>query len=229
MGSALVRAGCAILAVAAAVAVAACAAGSAGPAATHTSVEPPQPGLDLSRSPAALTLPVTNLAVAPDGKVWYSTGDFAIHPAGGGLNRLSGKILSHLADPLGLASGQDLNVQALTVGLDGAVWIGAGCAVGRFDGRAWQAIVSDCESLQGNVINIGLASDGTAWIATGFDLARYADGTMQSFDRLANWVAVAPDGTLWVSGWEGRADTSFVLRYDGVQWSAYDTARLHHA
>jgi ligand-binding sensor domain-containing protein len=150
----------------------------------------------------------------------------AFHPSGGGLYHLSGESLTHMADPLGLAGGQDLNIQALTVASGGAVWIGAGCALGRLEGRAWQTIVPDCTLLQGNVVKIALAPDGAAWIAAGFNLARYADGTLDSFDRLANWLAVAPDGTVWVSGWEGRADSSLVLRYDGAQWSAYDTARL---
>lgn len=43
-------------------------------------------------------------------------------------------------------------------------------------------------------------------------------------DKLTSFLAVAPDGALWASGWEGRQDSWFVAHFDGVQWTIYNTS-----
>ncbi|HET7090935.1 MAG TPA: hypothetical protein VFL17_20075, partial [Anaerolineae bacterium] len=156
-------------------------------------------------------LPVTHLAITPDGAVWYSFGNFDFYPRRGGIIRLyQGQETRFMPDA---------SVQLLKVAPDGSLWAGMGCGLARFDGQAWQSILDNCDTLRANVIDLAFTPDGAAWIATGFKLVRYAGGewTMQS--KLASFLAVAPDGALWVSGWEGTQGSQYLARFDGTNWT----------
>jgi hypothetical protein len=165
---------------------------------------------------------VTNVAAGLDGSIWYSYGDFSFHRTGGGLYRVVSGQTSREA-PWGEA---DLNVQTLRISPSGAVWIGAGCRLGYYDGHAWTEVVADCDPLAGNVIDIDFGSDGDAWIATGFSLGRLTGGVLERIERLANWTATTPDGAVWISAWEGAAGTSYVARFDGEEWILYPADEL---
>ena len=91
----------------------------------------------------------------------------------------------------------------------------------HFDGRTWQT-VGHCEDLPpGNVSDIAFTADGAAWVTNFFGLARFDGVSWTVHDRLANAVLSAPDGTVWVNGWDGTQDSDYVARFDGEAWAAY--------
>jgi heat shock protein HslJ/ligand-binding sensor domain-containing protein len=156
---------------------------------------------------------VTAVAATPDGAVWFGFGDDAARPAGGGLSRFDGQDWQYLFG--------DGNVRVLAVAPDGALWAGVGCELWRSAGASWEP-VARCEDLpHGNVLDIAFTADGSAWIATGLGLARYDGQSWTTYDRLAHSLTVAPDGTIWVNGWEGSQGSGYVARFDGENWTAY--------
>lgn len=163
-------------------------------------------------------LPVTNLVVTPDGAVWYSFGNFDFHPRGGGIVReTQGRQTRFMPEA---------SVQVLKVAPDGSLWAGRGCGLMRFAGQTWQTVIENCDTLHGNIIDVAFASDGAAWIATGFKLARYHNGEWTIIDRLVNSVEITPDGTVWTSGWEGTQGSQYVARLDGAQWTIVERAAV---
>jgi len=170
------------------------------------------------------TLPkeaVTNIAVAPDGAVWFSYGDFGAYLVSGGVYRYDGRDLTHFPNILGDADDLGGSVQTLEVAPDGTVWAGARGKVARFSGQSWQAILTDCQCTSGLVSDFAFTPDGNVWIATMHNLFRFDGQSLSTYDRLANRLAVARDGSLWVSGWEGRQDSEYVARFDGANWTTY--------
>jgi heat shock protein HslJ/ligand-binding sensor domain-containing protein len=156
---------------------------------------------------------VTAVAATPDGVAWFGFGNDAWRPAGGGLSRFDGQDWQYVLD--------DGNVPVLSVAPDGSLWAGRGCELWRFYGAVWEA-VARCDDLpHGNVLDIAFTADGSAWIATGLGLARFDGQSWIIHDRLAHSLAVAPDGTIWVNGWEGLQGSQYVARLDGESWTAY--------
>lgn len=163
-------------------------------------------------------LPVTNLVVTPDGAVWYSFGNFDFHPRGGGIVReVQGRQTRFMPEA---------SAQVLKVAPDGSLWAGMGCGLMRFAGQTRQTVIENCDTLHGNIIDVAFASDGAAWIATGFKLARYHNGEWTIIDRLISFVEITPDGTVWTSGWEGTQGSQYVARLDGAQWTIVERAAV---
>jgi hypothetical protein len=80
--------------------------------------------------------------------------------------------------------------------------------------------------MKGPVLDIAFAPDGAAWVASALELSRFDGQTWTSYGKLAHHVAVGPEGTLWVSGWEGTLGSNYVARYDGAEWVTYDVGDL---
>lgn len=159
---------------------------------------------------------VTSVAVTPDGGAWFGFGDYSVSTTGGGLSRFDGREWSYFLD--------DKEVSVLAVAPDGALWAGVGCSVLRFDDTTWET-VAHCEDLPlGNISDIDFAQDGAAWVANGFGLARFDGESWLVYDRLANSLVAAPDGAVWVNGWEGTQGSDYVARFDGQDWMAYRSA-----
>jgi hypothetical protein len=159
---------------------------------------------------------VTSVAVTPDGAAWFAFGSFSVSSPGGGVSRFDGRNWAYFLN--------DAEVNALAVAPDGSLWAGAGCSLQRSDGGTWQT-VARCDQLPaGNVIRIAFTADGAVWVANGFGLARYDGASWVVYDRLANAVLAAPDGAVWVDGWEGTQGSEYFARFDGEQWTAYKTA-----
>ncbi len=152
-------------------------------------------------------LPVTSLVTTPDGAVWYAFGNFDFHPRGGGILRGMQGRSTHFFPTA--------TVQLLAVAPDGTLWAGMGCQLVRFDGRVWQSLIENCDTLRGNVIDLAFATDGAAWVASGFALGQLNDGTWTVQERLANHLAATPDGALWLAGWEGTQGSWYVARLEG--------------
>ncbi len=161
---------------------------------------------------------VTTVAVTPDGAAWFGFGDTSLSTPGGGLSRFDGLEWEyHL---------EDAEVNTLAVAPDGTLWAGVGCSIQRFDGSTWQT-VARCEQdlALGNVLDLEFTGDGTAWAATGMGLAHYDGRSWTDYDKLANSLAAAPDGAVWISGWQGLAGSAYVARFDpattGQAWTTY--------
>ena len=159
---------------------------------------------------------VTSVAVTPDGAAWFGFGDHSASTPGLGLSRFDGQKWDYSLD--------DAEVNVLVVGPDGALWAGAGCGVQRFDGVAWET-VARCEDLPpGNVLDIDFAADGGVWVANGFGLARFDGESWTVYERLVHSLDVAPDGTIWMNGWEGTQGSSYVARFNGETWMTFEAA-----
>ncbi len=159
---------------------------------------------------------VTSVAVTPNGAAWFAFGDYSVSTPGWGLSRFDGQEWDYFLE--------DAEVNALAVGPDGSLWAGAGCGVQRFDGTTWET-VARCEDLPaGNVLDIGFELDGAVWVANGFGLARFDGQSWTLHESLANSVEVAPDGTVWMNGWEGTQGSNYVARLDGEDWEHFYTA-----
>jgi ligand-binding sensor domain-containing protein len=160
---------------------------------------------------------VTSVAVTPDGAAWFGFGDHSVSTPGWGLSRFDGQEWQYF---LG-----DAEVTVLAVAPDGSLWAGLGCDVRRFDGIAWETIARCEEDLPiGNVLDIAFTPDGAAWIANGFALAHFDGQTWTVYDKLINSLEVAPDGAIWMNGWEGLQDSFYVARFDGENWPTYKNA-----
>jgi streptogramin lyase len=166
---------------------------------------------------------VTAVAVTPDGAAWFGFGTDSPGTGGGGVSRFGTPASPNTGgDPWDYFLG-DANVRVLAVAPDGALWAGAGCSVQRLDAAGdgtWQEMAACGDLGLGNTLDFAFGPEGEVWVATGMSLARWHEGTWQVLDRMAHAVAVAPDGTVWASGWEGAEDSYFVDRYDGSAWTA---------
>ena len=117
---------------------------------------------------------------------------------------------------------------AIAVAPDGALWVGVGGTVMRFDGREFE-IVGDCDNDLapcGNIVDIAFTSDGTAWVANGFTLASYDGQVWSNFEMLANSVVIGPDDSVWVNGWEGTQGSFYTAHLDGSTWIFYPLRSL---
>jgi len=167
---------------------------------------------------------VTSVAVTPDDAAWFGFGDHSVSTPGWGLSRFDGQEWQYF---LG-----DAEVTMLAVAPDGSLWAGLGCDIRRFDpstglrtGYAWETIARCEEDLPiGNVLDIAFMPDGAAWIANGFALAHFDGQTWTVYDKLINSLEVAPDGAIWMNGWEGLQDSFYVARFDGENWPTYKNA-----
>ena len=160
---------------------------------------------------------VSDVAVTPDGAVWFAFGDESLSTNGSGLSRFDGVDWDYY---LG-----DAEVGALAVAPDGSLWAGVGCGIQRFDGASWEALARCDEELPvGNVLDIEFGSDGSAWVANGFNLIQYDGQAWMPHDRMVHAVTAAPDGAIWVNGWDGTQGSQYVGRFDGSAWTTHYTA-----
>lgn len=165
-----------------------------------------------------------SLVEASDGALWSV--------ASTGLVRWDGTAWS--AAPEGRPTA---GVSALAVDRSGAVWVGnADCnsvpcserGISRHDGTRWETFT---DVGVGVVMMIRGAPDGSIWVSSGEDTARY-DGhawTRPGGDlpkRLEGWgrVTWADDGTVWVTECVYFQGEVLLERYDGTAWVVYTAA-----
>lgn len=155
---------------------------------------------------------ITTVAVTPDGVAWFGFGDHSVSTPGDGLSRFDGREWQYALD--------DAEVNVLAVAHDGSLWAGAGCEVLRFDGVAWETVSRCGDDLPlGNILDIAFTSDGAIWVVNGFSLARFDGESWTVYERFVHSLDAAPDGTLWMHGWEGTQGSQYVARFDGEQWT----------
>jgi hypothetical protein len=161
---------------------------------------------------------VTSVAVTPasqadtGGAAWFAFGDHSPSTPGGGLSRFDGQTWDY---HLGAAEVNALAIGPSPQGGPGAtLWAGVGCSVQRFDGAAWET-VARCEDLPtGNILDIDVAPDGSVWVANGFGLARFDGQSWTVYEWRVHALTAAPDGAIWMNGWEGTQGSSYVARLD---------------
>ena len=160
---------------------------------------------------------VRSVAVTPDGAAWFAFGDQSLSSNGSGLSQFDGQEWQyHLGDA---------EVGALAVAPDGSLWAGAGCDIQRFDGAAWETLARcEHELPVGYILDIEFASDGSVWVASGLNLVRFDGQAWIPHDKLVHSVVAAPDGSIWVNGWDGSRGSQYVARFDGDEWTTYGTA-----
>lgn len=114
-------------------------------------------GLTLhQKSDEILSSDVYGLAFAADGVLW--TGGL-----GGVTLYRDGQRAGQITPADGLPSAQ---VQAITRGPEGRMWVGTDKGVARYDGQEWSLRHSRRWLLDDDVRHIAFDADGTAWIAT---------------------------------------------------------------
>jgi ligand-binding sensor domain-containing protein len=156
----------------------------------------------------------TSVAVTPDGAAWFAFGDHSTSTHRPGVSRFDGQGWRYSLD--------EVEVTALAVAPDGSLWAGTVCDVRRFDGVAWKTVGQCGEDLPvGGINDVAFAADGALWVANGFGLARFDGRSWTLHEKLAHSVVAAPDGAIWINGWEGRQGSFYVARFDGEDWIAY--------
>lgn len=157
---------------------------------------------------------ITTVAVTPDGAAWFGFGDHSVATARDGLSRFDAQGWSYPLD--------DAEVNVLALAPDGSLWAGVACEVRNFDGIAWERVSRCGDDLPpGNILDIAFTPDGATWVANGFGVARYDGGSWVVYERLVHSLDVAPDGTLWMNGWEGTQGSQYVARFDGEKWTNF--------
>jgi hypothetical protein len=182
----------------------------------------PTPTVDLHQMP---NLGTTSSAVTPDGSLWYAFDEF--DSIGGsppysqnlGLYRLKDGQVSHFDIPA--------TIRVLEVAPDGSLYVGAGCGVLRYLENDWETLL-DLECGHRSVVtklfplDIGFVDNGDVWVGGAHSLARFDGKTWKEYEIPALRIAVASDGTVWASGWDGRADSNCCLTHvTGDRWITY--------
>jgi hypothetical protein len=178
----------------------------------------------------------TSVAITQDGATWFGHGDSSASTDYPGLSRFDGQEWEYHLD--------HVEVSALAAAPDGTLWAGAGCDVLRLDGSTWETVGRCTEGLSppgdlpmGTIADIAFTPDGAAWVAGSLWLARYTGrtagpdegGAWTVQDRMVHSLVVAPDGTLWVNGWEGRYGSHYVAHCTDpvggcAEWHTYRSA-----
>ena len=172
-------------------------------------------------NPAASTVS----ARTPDGAQWYGFDQFdggggsSMYDPVLGLYRLKDGQLQHFNMPG--------TVRLLKVGPDGSVYVLGGLGVMRYiDGR-WETLLStqgDPSLAAAPFVPFDLAfgGNGALWVAGIHSLAHFERGSWTQTVMPARRLLVAPDGSLWTEGWDGRADSDCCFNHlTGTTWVTY--------
>jgi hypothetical protein len=174
---------------------------------------------------------VTSIAITPNGTAWFAFGDQSAATAGGGVSRYDGQTWQYDLD--------DAEVNTLALAPDGSLWAGTTTGLRRFDGHTWQ-VVTECENaVDCGVLDIAFAADGDVWIADGFSVSQYPDPALSArasrtsagdtddgqsrtrYEKLVHSLVSAPDGSIWMNGWEGTQGSAYVARVKDGAWTTF--------
>jgi ligand-binding sensor domain-containing protein len=151
-----------------------------------------------------------------------SCGPSLVHPATN-WSLSEGRWESHATDRVFLG----YPVQSLLVDGDGNLWVGTARGGGRFDGTAWQIVVDYPVGVWG----ITLDGQGRTWLADGYGVEVYDQGTMTTYgvdngltSVVVQQVLADSRGRIWVGlrATEYRSYGGIEVLEDG-QWRHIDT------
>lgn len=168
---------------------------------------------------------ITSYAVTPDGSLWYAFDEF--DDIGGSSPYSQNLGLYRLKD--GRVSHFDISgtIRVLKVAPDGSLYVGVGCGVLRYGKGKWETLANvDCErsSFTGPMFpfDIAFAGNGDVWVGGIHRLARFDGATWTEYDVKARRILVAPDGSLWAEGWDGKANSDCCFTHvTGDTWATY--------
>ena len=64
--------------------------------------------------------------------------------------------------------------------------------------------------------------DGSLWVAGIFALAHFSDGSWTEYPIRARRLLIAPDGSVWAEGWDGKLDSGCCfVHLSAGEWSTY--------
>lgn len=113
---------------------------------------------------------------------------------------------------------------------EGNLWAAGGGGIARWDfsdGKYTRTLYTTDQGLaSGDIRDATRASDGSLWFS-GLGISHYQNETWSSYDiskglpwRNIGAIAAAPDGTLWLGGWEYAGSAGIAQLVDG-QWTVY--------
>jgi ligand-binding sensor domain-containing protein len=157
---------------------------------------------------------VRSITPLPNGIIWFATN--------GGASSFDGQRWVSVSSADGLV---DNNVYDIAVGEDGDIWFATYAGVSRLDPSTstWTSLPSS------NIISaIAIAPDGTPWVAPSLGNVNRLEISSSGalfFDEgegppyeYADQLSFAPDGTLWMAGYDG------VARFNPIsgEYTVYD-------
>jgi hypothetical protein len=170
----------------------------------------------------------TASAVTSDGAQWYAFDEFdggggsSIYSPNLGLYRLRDGRLWHFDIPA--------TIRVLKAAPDGSLYVGAGLGVLRFRGDQPETLVGlegDQHPAEGVPkaffpFDIAFAPNGDVWVGGIYSLARFDGKSWAPYDIPARRLLVAPDGSVWTEGWDGRAGGDCCYTHlTGSTWVTY--------
>jgi hypothetical protein len=174
-------------------------------------VSPPNPSPTPPPPPIMPSAPpknreVTVWTIAADGSLWYAFDELDVGIPDFpdlGLYRLRENQISHYEVPGA--------IRALEATPDGSLYVGVGCGVLRYDSGEWDTLANpDCTSFARLLmpVDIAVTDNGDVWVAGIWGSARYDGEIWTTYNINATRLLVAPDGSLWTEGWDGRANSN---------------------
>jgi len=172
-------------------------------------------------NPAASTVS----ASTPDGAHWYGFDQFdggggsSMYDPVLGLYRLKDGRLQHFDIPG--------TVRVLKVGPDGSLYVLGGLGVMKYRDGRWETLLSTQSNPSMAAapfvpFDLAFGGNGELWIAGIHSLARFERGSWTQTVMPARRLLVAPDGSVWTEGWDGRADSDCCFNHlTGSTWVTY--------
>ena len=122
----------------------------------------------------------------------------------------------------------------LTVDARGALWVGSGGGLARFEGEIWTVYTTDNSGLPDDKIDV-LASDaqGNVWIWAhgrlaqfdGEDWTVYTTSNSGLLSGMIQALAVDSQDHIWIgTGFWGESTSGGLTRFDGEHWTDYNHA-----
>ncbi len=145
-------------------------------------------------------------AHTPDGADWY------------GFDRLDGSIYNPALGVFRTKNGQVQHfeitgtLRALRPDARGSLYAVAGSGLYRYQDGKWDEVPGPDSTPVSNLpgfipVDIAFGRQGDLWVAGRFGLAHFDGTTWTQHDVRAEHALVAPDGTVWTDGWDGRANS----------------------
>jgi len=167
---------------------------------------------------------VTDICVASDGTVWFSTQEEVLRFDGINWTKLTYED----GLPYYQEEGDDLrsSVWSVAEAPDGSMWFAGDGGISVFDGSTWKRFTIDDGLPEPFVGPLSFGHDGSVWCGSSYGGAgRYLNGTWETFiirdgDYIFNnlrGIKCAPDGTMWFGSSNG------VCSYKDGIWNTYTT------